>query len=1673
MAAAIDQLGLERLAIDTLGTAMRELNRCVDTIRSIDVAGDVATGILQALRIEDAGQVTGRLVALLDDLAAAIEEAEALEATRPPEANKAKPRAPLCLLSLRDYTGVQAAVELLVAWGIYPCIEAGILAPIEARVVSKTMKIAKAIVVHGSLLPCDAPHEQLHTVVTCLLRVLQLSQFKPMLLPAYLRDIFSSLIYLCHVRVGAHTQAAQELLDALVVDLPLRVTMSSVRAVLGQCHRSSNAAFKSQCGLLLTACVLKPGGVHTTVEVLLSSVDEGNTQARLHVAALVARCPAGFERDAYLAAVAPQLRLLLGATDLPASAKLLRETTGLIVCQLILDYPLAAVDRVLLQPLLRPLLRLGAQAPVPPSTDTIHFLATEAEVEAAVGALSVMLLGPPPPAPVLEALAPVVRPLVLLHAFCCSSKSYLKESVQQVLLAFVQVAPFASLALLSAVTPLNLATRASLQGDLPPAPMLECQFSPGGSGGAAVTASIAPFPTEAVVAGVVELLQAPALEACEVAGDLFTALLTSYMRIKTGQAAPAATSGPGLEALAAVVEAPESAQPMLQLLVALTESVGPAVLRSGASTLQCLVTVIDMYTAAFATTRLAFDEVDTDEEDAWDVLGVCLGMVTTILEVGVRERPAAEEALLRQMLPALEALSSHTKTDIAEMAAELRLQLLAREEQAQPEPTLTTLTFANVLALSEKDLASPNVPLRARGLVRLTKLIRSRQPVDVAALMQLFLAQLLDAESYVYLASIQALASLADMHPATAIPLLLATAADTTQHSIDQRIKLSEALMFAARRCGEVLPAYARGFVYAYLHAIRTPTRDVESLEDATFRASCLSNLAEVCGLLRWAIHPFLADVLLCVKGVLEVERGRSDAHVALRRGAVFVLHQLLTLMGREVFEIAAEHMTPIYRMLKLVATDSDRVSRFHAEQALSELDVLMRGELFQITAQHGIFFGRWARHAAATKSQNAFLAMKRGLEQGADRSMAVHPRKMARHCAQHLSDLDRLGEEGLVRHVLSYLNVKDHHVAKGVCRAWKGLVETLDLSVLDLSVRSPVHAKNLERAFLSVINSYADVRTIDFTGQRSLCDRDLLVLTSCFWSTLEVIVVDDCLDITDFGLLAILNAQSQRLRSVSFRNCKLVTGRFAQHAITGHHPSLQRIDFHNTRVGLSLVQHLERKFPSLSAIVATHTPAHLAFLSGGPWTELKAEWQRCLSHQFQPVHFHVVLDDFEAVRKSALARACATVFERTLLAAAGALVDMPLDAESYTSALLYACEHDLEALVPVLLRCGADKEVTNKEGATPLCLAATTGSAAAVTELLSAGACINARTVSLATPLYFASEMDWTDIVGTLLAHNATTDAKTISNTTPLCVAAKNGSRSTVRQLIRHRARRPSFVRGLRSPKPTPEWVLALCLACERSHFDIVLDLLGLGLDPNVVMENGVTPLYLACQMGHGDIVELLLNHGANPNFTRVGGVSCLYIASQEGKLQVVRTLVKYHVDVHAVMDDRSSALHIAARMGHRDIVLQLLMHGADPNGQTRSGLTPLFIACEEGHADLVAYLLSLPNVLVDLQTHNGTSPLFMASQKGHTDICALLVAAGAGVNLAKANGTSPIDAATMLGHRDVIALLLQAGARVGGLALHFAERRKDAPLLALLMHRYQAQWYAPPIPARIDYVQ
>ncbi|RHY32134.1 hypothetical protein DYB32_002832 [Aphanomyces invadans] len=633
------------------------------------------------------------------------------------------------------------------------------------------------------------PPSQLDNVLKSLLRILLLSQFKPMLLPAYLSDLLVCLIVRIHCMPDSPPGAAAALLQHLLDAVPIRVIMASLRGVLATPHDSTqldahpssrsstflDAVFKAQCGRLLSQCVLKDGGVLATIEMLLSTVDEGNTQARLQVAALVRHTP----------------------------------SVGLIVTEDSSD----------------------------PSDDTaMSFVSTEAEIEACVAAMKCTLSDL-----VKSYLHADTQRLLLCtvsHDPACLADS------RAGILVFTQQHPAAATHIASCVlttAPPRHVVRASLWCTKQPAPSTShgLVFCAGGSGGVGLRRGQDENVIDHVIDAIVDLLGHPDLdESNVVVGELFSHLLTTYMHVRT------TPPSEGLDKL-------DVDTGSMRLLLQITESLGPAVLRSGVVILQTLVTVLSMYIDA---------DISGDDAENLDVLSVGLSMATTIVQAGASARTPDEEALLTKMLVPLEQLAAHPNAPIAEMASDLSLHILSRSAAPDDGAQSAVVTFDDMMARSNADLQSTQVPLRARGLARLTKWIRRRKPVNnVDALVQLCIHHLTDADSYVYLAAVQ------------------------------------------------------------------------------------------VCGLLQWAIHPYITDVVACVRGILDTERLTTDAHIALRRGAVFVLYHMLQVPpdGSSI----PDAMTPIYRLLKHeAASETDPVCRFHAENGVKELDTIMRGELFHLS---------------------------------------------------------------------------------------------------------------------------------------------------------------------------------------------------------------------------------------------------------------------------------------------------------------------------------------------------------------------------------------------------------------------------------------------------------------------------------------------------------------------------------------------------------------------------------------------------------------------------------------------------------------------------------------------------------------------------------------------------
>lgn len=219
-------------------------------------------------------------------------------------------------------------------------------------------------------------------------------------------------------------------------------------------------------------------------------------------------------------------------------------------------------------------------------------------------------------------------------------------------------------------------------------------------------------------------------------------------------------------------------------------------------------------------------------------------------------------------------------------------------------------------------------------------------------------------------------------------------------------------------------------------------------------------------------------------------------------------------------------------------------------------------------------------------------------------------------------------------------------------------------------------------------------------------------------------------------------------------------------------------------------------------------------------------------------------------------------------------------------SCLHYAAARgDTDAIERILAE-GADVDMRNAAGRTPLAEAAKRGRLAAVRALLRHGAEVDVYdTQSGFTPLHLAAEGNHAAVVRRLLAAGANVDARNQWDQTPLWQTAWqawHGNTEVAHILV---------ARGARIDVADDKGHTPLHMAARSGHTPMAAFLLDSGADIEHRSNKGRTPLYQAVIGGHADTVRLLLKRGADPNVS-VDGVSALELAKREDRDEIVELL-------------------------------------------------------------------------------------------------------------------------------------------------------------------------------------
>ena len=320
-------------------------------------------------------------------------------------------------------------------------------------------------------------------------------------------------------------------------------------------------------------------------------------------------------------------------------------------------------------------------------------------------------------------------------------------------------------------------------------------------------------------------------------------------------------------------------------------------------------------------------------------------------------------------------------------------------------------------------------------------------------------------------------------------------------------------------------------------------------------------------------------------------------------------------------------------------------------------------------------------------------------------------------------------------------------------------------------------------------------------------------------------------------------------------------------------------------------------------------------------------------------------------------------------------------------TALHWAAYHDDLDILERLVRAGADVEVANRYGVTPLSLACTNANADMVELLLGAGADPNMSLPGGETVLMTAARTGRVGAVKALLANGADVhSAENRRGQTALMWAAAEGHVEVVEELIRS---------GADFRAPLDSGFTPLLFAVREGRIGVVRVLLKAGVDVNETVQlnvakrqsfpgrrpvrAGASALLVAATNAHFDLGVELLEAGADPNTDRTG-YTVLHAMPRvrnsgagdndpvpEGSgrmtsLEFVRKLVAYGADLNARMTEQprlnntrlnelgATPFLLAAQTADVELMRVMVELGADPLLPTGENSTPLMAAAGLG---------------------------------------------------------------------------------------------------------------------------
>lgn len=289
-----------------------------------------------------------------------------------------------------------------------------------------------------------------------------------------------------------------------------------------------------------------------------------------------------------------------------------------------------------------------------------------------------------------------------------------------------------------------------------------------------------------------------------------------------------------------------------------------------------------------------------------------------------------------------------------------------------------------------------------------------------------------------------------------------------------------------------------------------------------------------------------------------------------------------------------------------------------------------------------------------------------------------------------------------------------------------------------------------------------------------------------------------------------------------------------------------------------------------------------------------------------------------------------------------------PQDAESLYRAATQARKNSdemvsllVEAGMKVGARAGLDDVRLASKGWTELHVAAAFGRTDQVERIVRMAdlGSSDGRDKEGRTPLHLAASRGHLGCAKLLLGAGVHVDARSKDGRTALFRAAANGDRQMVDMLIEMQANPNIAEKDLGRS--------AIDVARDKGHHEVVR-----------ILERGEAVLH-AARRGELKLLESLLDTGASMNLCDQYGLTAIHVAAIKGHKDAVMTLVEFGADLECRDAEGHTPLHLAVEGGCLETVEVLINRGANVNAKSKRGATPLYVSRMMGYEDVSRLLI------------------------------------------------------------------------------------------------------------------